>query len=249
MRCSVLVAMGVLCLGACVVGPVQPTGAVAFNIADCHGSVEACDAACSSGEGAACGYMSQAALVGAGVPRSAERFLAYATRGCDANDGRSCANLGAAYFQSIGVKRDWAKAQQYNERSCRNGFAVGCASLGLGYLQGHGVAQDSARAAVLFAQSCDLGSSHGCYYIAQEAPDGMVPEDRAGKALPLLVHDCDPTNEKQSRYSPLVRLCTVAAKMYQAGRGALADEARATALFELACARGDPDACDHARRR
>jgi TPR repeat protein len=248
MRLSALAATCGLCLSACVVGPVREPGSIAFDIADCHGSVEACDAACSSGDAPACGYMSQAALVGAGIPRSAERFLAYATRGCQAGDGRSCANLGAAYFQGVGVPRDWAKAQELNDRSCNAGFAVGCASLGLGYLQGTGLPRDPARALLLFARSCDGGSSHGCYYLAQEAQDGMVPEDRAAKALPMLAHDCDPSRH-QSRYSPLVRLCTVAAKMFEAGRGTTADGTRATALYEVACARGDADACDRVRRR
>ena len=239
MKTSLLAVAAAALLGACSF----TTGGPAFTGAAYCGTVTACDEGCTRGDAHACGYMSQAAMMGAGIPRSAERFLSYARKGCDGGDGRSCAQVALAYFAAIGVAQDWQKAVEYNDKSCVLGFSVGCNSLGLAYRDGHGVAKDPARASTLFAQSCDGGSALGCLSLAQESPDGMVPEDRAAKALPLLVHDCDPGA------NPAIRVCTVAARMYAAGRGAARDDAQARSLYEAACHRGDPDACDLLRRR
>jgi TPR repeat protein len=223
---------------ACTITHLNPS----FPGSEYCGTVDACEHACSNGDAHACGYMSQAALVGSGVPRSADKFISYATKGCEGNDGRSCAMLAVGYFQSVGLPKDWSKAAEYNDKACLYGYSVGCNSLGLAYRDGHGVEQDPARAAALFAQACDGGSALGCLSLAQGSLDGMVPDDRAAKALPLLVHDCDP------QVNPAIRVCTVAAKMYANGRGAPQDVSRAKSLYDAACKRGDPDACDQLQR-
>ncbi len=233
-----IVATLALGLSACTITTIGPT----FPGAPYCGTAEACDEGCAKGDAHACGYMSQAALTGLGVPRSARKFVAYAVRGCELGDGRSCAQLALAYFVGVGAPKDWGKAAEYNERGCQLGFPVACSSLGYAYRDGHGVAADRARADALFAQACDGGGALGCLALAEGAPDGMVPADRAPHALPLLVHNCDPA------INPAVRVCTVAARMYESGRGTEANLARARTLYETACKRGDPDACDRRER-
>jgi TPR repeat protein len=177
-----------------------------------------------------------------GDPKSGEALVAYATRGCDGRDGRSCGALAWAHFVGVTLPRDWPRAAQYNELACEYGYPVGCNSLGLAYRDGHGVTADPVRAMDLFAKSCDGGSALGCASLAMGTPDGMVPEDRAAKALPVLVSDCDP------RRNPDLRVCTVAARMFENGRGSARDLDRARSLYGDACDRGDPDACDRRRR-
>jgi TPR repeat protein len=187
--------------------------------------------------------MAEAALYGAGTTRDVNRFFAYAQRGCGGNDGRSCMLVATGYRFAIGTAEDLSKSLEYNDRSCRAGFAIGCHNLGIQYRDGVGVGKDPGHALELFELACDRGSALGCGSLAREMPDGMVPEDRAATALILLVHDCDPTR------NPDPRVCTVAAKMFEAGRGTANDLARAKQLYEAACKRGDHAACDPRARR
>jgi TPR repeat protein len=226
----------VVAIGACAVVNVTPT--LPFPHTTICGSAEACDRQCTSGDAAACGIMSEVTLYGVSVPRDPGRTLTYAQRGCAGNDGRSCATLAICYRFAVGTAQDLDKSREYNGRSCDVGVAVGCNSFGMNYRDGIGVdTKDPVRATQLFVRSCTLGSALGCGSLAREMPDGMVPEDLANAALPVLVRDCDPNR------NPDPRVCTVAAKMYAAGRGAPSDPARARVLFDAGCKHGDSEAC------
>jgi len=239
MKTFVLLAWLVAGTAACTLSRGNP----AFAGRTYCGDEDACAAACSGSDPRACGYIAQSvAGLGPTSQRSGEKLVFYATRGCAGGDGRSCHTLGYAYFSGVGVRQDFAKAAEYNERACNVGWGPGCDALGSAYYLGRGVAKDVSRAGVLFEKACDTGFAQGCASLAFAAPDGMVPESRAARALPLLVHDCDP------HIDPLVRICTIAGRMYAAGRGAPADPVRARTLFGKACERGDPDACDLMRR-
>jgi hypothetical protein len=228
-------------LSACAIVNVNPMSSF-YTGGDFYPSVEACDAACTHGDAHACGYMAQAALFGIGLPRSGAKAFDYATRGCNGGDGRGCAQVALAYATGTGVARDPSRAAAFNERGCTLGFSVACASLGYYYRDGNGVTKDAEHAKALFARGCDLGSALGCLHLALGETDRMVPEDRASRALPLLVHDCEPHR------NPEPRVCSVAARMLANGRGTVRDTTQARTLYDTACTRGDPDACDAARQ-
>ena len=203
------------------------------------GTAEACGRACAGGDAHACGYIAEAELVGANVPRNVEHSVIHATTGCDGNDGRSCQLLAAMHFAGAGMAKDAATADFFADKGCRLGWAISCSFLGVSYRDGLGVPQDADRATALFGQSCDGGSAEGCVHLALGSPDGMVPDDRAANALAHLVHECDPHVNSDAR------VCRVAAKMFANGRGTQADTERAKVLYDAACKRGDTEACDH----
>jgi len=200
-------------------------------------TAESCDARCTEGDGVACAVMGVAARNEAGVAGGARRAFTYFRSGCEHGDGKSCANLGYIYSQGTLTEPDQQKAAHYFEEGCKRGFALGCKDLGTMYHIGRGVPRDDARAIDLFGQACDAGVAGGCMLLGLMMPDHLVPEDRAARALPLLVHDCDP------RQDPDPGVCTAAARLYAAGRGTPQDPSRAAALFAAACKRGDKTAC------
>lgn len=75
------------------------------------------------------------------------------------------------------------------------------------------------------AADCEAGKVDACAFYRKEAPE---------KARALLVKACS------DRSGPA---CTLAARMTRDGEGGPANPARAQALFELACERGEADAC------
>lgn len=200
-------------------------------------TAESCDARCSQGDGAACAVMGVAARHGTGVAGGARKAFTYFQAGCAGGDGRSCANVGYAYSQGTLMEPDHQKAAHYLDEACQKGFMMGCKDLGSLYHVGRGVERDDARAIELFEKACDASIASACALLGMMMPDRLIPEDRAARALPLLVHDCDP------REDPDPGVCTAAARLYAAGRGAPKDPARAAQLFATACKRGDQIAC------
>jgi serine/threonine protein kinase/TPR repeat protein len=170
--------------------------------------------------------------------------LADCTRQCDRGHLGSCSSLGQMLEAGLGVARDEERALDVYRRACEGGHGLSCFSLGRMIDEEKGGAADPAQVFLLFRKACDLGDPQGCHGVAVKLSDLEQQAEVAG--------DLDKRDARRKEIADLfrrgcdggfARACTSLAIMMDQGELGADGRAKADALYERACAKGEPAAC------
>jgi uncharacterized protein len=146
----------------------------------------------------------------------------------------SCVSLAYAYATGAGVTQDPARSAALHDQVCRGGLVVGCVNLGVQLALGTGLAQDRGHAARLFRDACLGGPADdpsvpvGCVNLGVLI-DGGFTEPAGQTSQGLFDRACHAGYPTGCRYAGLALLPT--------------EPVRADAFLNLACQRGDQEAC------
>jgi TPR repeat protein len=195
-------------------------------------------------------------------------------RRCGPRDAASCARAGLLYEGELGVASDTTRAWSFLRQACDGGEAFGCAELARLYLADDGPRRDAGRAAELAGTACEGGDGHGCAYLARLCTDRIIyPATREACAADRVTrlresavahlrtdcrgwnaYDCSSLARMYYPSNPRTALrfaagacdggdpggCYTLARLAE-DRG---DRAGAAVLYEHACRRGYPTACE-----
>lgn len=156
--------MNRLCMSALVLS------ASAASAAPC-GTPSECQAACSAGNGAACGAAADAFRSGQGVAVDRAQALAYDNVACERRFAPGCTRLGRAFERGAegleNAKRaleELGRAAQYFQKGCDAGSAEACGDLARLTLWGAGARPDAAAARALADRACQGGDGASCRF-------------------------------------------------------------------------------------
>ncbi|MBK6940649.1 MAG: SEL1-like repeat protein [Planctomycetes bacterium] len=177
-----------------------------------------------------------------GRPRAAQNLLLLANYRAQFESAEANEILGRVYHEGKYVRQDDKVAAAYFVRACQLGAGSACAVLGRWHLEGHAVVRNPSIAAQYFAKACELGSTAGCEgVVGQYLFLGQrVSQDIVVAALDKL------ETMHQAEESGQCRVLLACA--YERGAGRPQDPARALALFEAGCAKGNTQCCTEVAR-
>ncbi len=135
------------------------------------------EAACESGDAAACVAIAWQLLLGDEVEQDATRASDLFEATCEGEElGDACYGLGVCNLVGAGVSIDTHRAARLFERACEAGSFDGCAALGECAMRSVGMGRDIDRAGVLTRYACDNGSVMGCVDLAALLLGALDPE-------------------------------------------------------------------------
>jgi TPR repeat protein len=166
---------------------------------------------------------------------------------CDGGDAWSCGRLGARHERGEGVPRDEARAAALYQKACDAADPYACAGLGRLYRLGRGgLPRDPRRARALFDKACAVEHPPSTMEAPPggrgSAPEPPVAPQEAERQRSLRGPGASGASAPD-RQLDAARGCAMLGEIYRDGAGVPRDEALALALFQAACARGDPTAC------
>ena len=199
-------------------------------------------AACDAGSAAACAELAHRYAVGHGVTLSQQRARALFEASCKAGSGAGCAGLSRMLDRGLGGPSNSYQALNKLDVACKASHATACVTLGRRVESGRDAAADPAgaydhyrRAATLFGDACDgsaAGRHEACASLGALLREGSgVPQDRQ-RGLALQERACNAGNA-----SGCIMWLSRDGRL--SGEGALA----ASQAMQLACAKGDGEAC------
>ncbi len=149
------------------------------------------------------------------------------TTQCANGNGPSCVTLGTMYGEGRGVRVDETRSAAMWRQACELGASNGCVGTAVRMFRGNGVPKDTEKAVTILQRECDAGSFYGCAQLAL-VNAFELPRPTA-QALPLGLRACN-GGEAQG--------CLAVGRMYEQGKGAPRDLARAKEFMERGCQEG-----------
>jgi len=230
-------------------------------------------AACKSGDGAACTRLAKAHddapdllqlacdlgdaegcyLLALKIGNNRKGAAAY-LQACDGGNALACTNLGWMYDHGTGVSHDNEMAARLYERGCAGSRCtgpnnLGCVNLGRLYRDGLGVKEDKAAAFRLFRDVCNRRPREG------DAEDAGHIARACSLAGTALLFGEGVTKSIPSALSLLEKGCAAAdtfgcynlGTVYENGDVVPQDKPRAIGYYQRACDQGDTEACERAK--
>lgn len=177
-----------------------------------------------------------------GRPRAAQNLLLLANYRAQFDSAEANEILGRVHHDGKYVPQNDKAAAAYFVRACQLGAGSACAVLGRWHLEGHTVLRNPSIAAQYFAKACELGSPAGCEGVVGQFLflGQRVSEDVVVAALDRLetMHEAESTGN-----AAFLLACA-----YERGAGRPQDLARALALYDAGCAKGNSQCCAEAER-
>lgn len=147
-------------------------------------------------------------------------------RGCSLGRGMSCWSLAMMYFKGDTVAQDSNKGVALLTKACKGGSADECSDLGDVWHKGqYGLPKDEQKAFAAYHDACELDTGW-----CSDAVKSALAIGNDGEAFRLGTHGCNGNDEET---------CYRLGLLYEAGKGTSADPAKAKAMFEKACNKGD----------
>lgn len=207
----------------------------------------ACEAACKTGDAAACTEATERYFSGANHPLDHGKSFPLAKRACELGNGHGCSLLGFHHQDGLGTAWSPKDAMAAYEKGCKLGTGVACFNLATIY-EGHGVDAEPKLAEEFFERArehwqkaCDGDEPRWCtnsaYMIARAAKNDPSPA-QLERMLDLDTRTCEAKFlvgcvEKVRVLEDLKRI----------------EPAAAAAELDRLCKAGEPTACTEAGRR
>lgn len=169
---------------------------------------------------------------------------------CRRNEKGACNELAGSYAKGTAFPKDLGRAAAIRASECGRGDAEACEAAADQYIEGAGVLRDPNRARdlhgravelarkALAASECGPGTNHElCEVFRQVASEQLSDLDRLKQA------EIDPAPTVAACERGDVVACRMAAKASTDPNARARYDAKATAVVEQACGRGDPDSC------
>lgn len=185
------------------------------------------------------------AMVGAEVKKDEAARHRFAQRGCDLGEPAGCSELISEMLRAGTAQRNQARVVELRERICELGDGYACRELGFALLLGEDpYPLDPARGFRFIERTCADGHVDDCLEAArtievghriERGPGGEYAGDRVGHAEP------------QRAFSLYEKVCALgngegcfrAGELARLGSGMAKDAKRASALYELGCAKAN----------
>jgi TPR repeat protein len=188
---------------------------------------------CDLGDGVACNNLANQYISGRGVELSEHAGADLLERACGLDYGKSCFRIAIITQRGILRPDNPAKVAELMRKGCDLDDTASCHDLGYLYMDGKGVEKDVQTARDLFARTCEQGLPRGCGSLAwQLIQEGG--EENSVKALDLLQTACAGDDAPS---------CNNLGYMFESGKGAAVDPARAARYYSKACQGGDLAGC------
>ncbi|CAN90435.1 hypothetical protein sce0278 [Sorangium cellulosum So ce56] len=157
---------------------------------------------------------------------------------CKGGIGGACYELAALHKFGSGVAKDLRKSFSLMERSCALGFAQGCDVLGSMYLDAEGTERDVSRSIAVRRRACGWHDSNACRTLGVWLISHDGEEVREGEGVREGAERLREACNGDSRPS-----CLDYALLHDKGWGVPRDPKKARETAQLACDRGDREAC------
>ncbi|MFO0746187.1 MAG: tetratricopeptide repeat protein [Myxococcota bacterium] len=187
--------------------------------------------ACDLGSASACNNLALMLNAGEGTAADPVRARALLERACGMKNDIACKNLGAPAAPTAPAAPAPPPAPVDPATACERGDLAVCVDLGYRLETGDGVPKSVAQARKLYDKACTGGNQEGCVLKGMLILDGPRPDVALARTL------FDTACQRRLTFG-----CRNLGFWYLDGRGGAPDAARATELFERACAASDPDA-------
>lgn len=147
-------------------------------------------------------------------------------RGCSLGRGISCWSLAMMYFKGDSVPQDSNKGVALLTKACKGGSADECSDLGDVFHKGeYGVPKDERKAFAAYRDACELDAGW-----CPDAVKSALAIGDESEAFRLATRGCNGNDEET---------CYRLGLLYEAGKGTSADPAKAKAMYEKGCNKGD----------
>jgi len=148
------------------------------------------EAACDSGDRAACSDLGEAYELGLGTPQNRPIAAILYRETCEADVARGCEGLGRVTT----ALRDESASEQAAApfaRACELGSAGGCIAYARLLHRGVGVPRDEQRAEALWRETCRSGAGAACRELGAAMIVSQPTGERMAEAVKLLTGQCD----------------------------------------------------------
>jgi len=208
---------------------------------------------CDAGEPRLCARVGEMHERGEGFKADLTRASELYARACKESDPEGCLRLAMLDERGVGGTADLSRAATSYERACALEEAF-CRWFAPTLQQGRGIARDPARALAIYERACGQSDWSACYEAGLAYRGGVgVTRDEAA-ALKLFRGGCavESLGCSEACDAGDAAACKKHADQLDTGEGGVRPDPvranqryeRAVALFEAACARNEPTACD-----